>query len=102
MGRTTSEAEIASGMHVDAEMDAYIARRDKKRRQEEGERPEEALWRESERRENARRREQNRIAWSEYHIGRAASLRADLEALINHHEEQAEAYLGTTTERSSK
>ena len=42
---------------VEAELDAMIRRRDEKRRRDEGERPEEALWLESERKYAARRRE---------------------------------------------
>jgi hypothetical protein len=41
---------------------------------------------------NARRREENRLAWCEYHRGQAERHRAILEALIADHEAQAEKY----------
>ena len=59
---------------------------------EEGERPAEEAWMESERAHNRRRREENRLAWAEYHRDQAARHRAVLEALASHHEEQAKKY----------
>ncbi len=47
---------------------------------------------ESVRRFNARRREENRQAWADFHEGQAARLRAVLEGLIAHHEARAAAY----------
>ena len=44
---------------------------------------------ESVRRFNARRREEMRAAWCEYHQEQAARLRAAFEPLIAHHEERA-------------
>ena len=52
----------------------------------------EALWQQSVRRYNARRREEIRAAWRSHHEGQAARLRATLESLIATHEEQAERY----------
>jgi hypothetical protein len=49
----------------------------------------EELWKASVRVYNARRREENRQAWHEHHQRQAACLRATLETLIAHHEEQA-------------
>lgn len=49
----------------------------------------EALWRESVRAYNARRREEMRAAWWKYHQGQAARHRAVLEALIARHEDEA-------------
>ena len=49
----------------------------------------EALWRESVRSYNARRREEMRVAWREYHQGQAERHRAVLKGLIAHHEQQA-------------
>jgi hypothetical protein len=86
--------DAADGEWVEKELDHFIAKRHKQRVKEEGERPEEEAWVESERRENARRREQNRLAWYEFHTMRATSLRADLEALIAHHEGRAEKLRG--------
>ena len=50
--------EIASGERAEAELSAFIARRDTQRRRDEGERLEEDLWRASERRQEALRREE--------------------------------------------
>jgi regulator of protease activity HflC (stomatin/prohibitin superfamily) len=47
------------GEQVDGELDNLILRRDKQRRQAEGDRQVEELWREGERRAAARRREEN-------------------------------------------
>jgi hypothetical protein len=41
---------------------------------------------------NARGREENRLAWCEYHRGQAERHRAILEALIAEHKAQAEKY----------
>ena len=50
----------------------------------------EELWKESVRRYNARRREEMRAAWYEYHQGQAVRHRAVLEFLIARHEAEAE------------
>jgi hypothetical protein len=47
------------------------------------------LWKESVRDYTARRREEMRAAWREYHQGQATRHRAVLKALIATHEEQA-------------
>jgi hypothetical protein len=41
---------------------------------------------------NAPRREENRLAWREYHRGQAERRRVILEGLIADHEAQAEKY----------
>jgi hypothetical protein len=58
--------DITHSEHVEKELDLLITRRDVQRRQTEGERLEEELWRESERRHEAKRREENRLAWCEH------------------------------------
>jgi hypothetical protein len=76
---------------IDAELDRLISKRaSQDRREDPDER--EALWQESIRQYTARRREQMRAAWCEYHQGQAARHRAVLEALIARHAEQAERY----------
>src|SRR5918998_3266533 len=50
--------EMAAGERADAELDAFICRRDTQRRRDEGERLEEDLWRASERLQEALRREE--------------------------------------------
>lgn len=82
----------APGEKVEAESDAFISRRDKQRPKTEGERDEEALWRASERRAEATRREANRREWVEHHLGQADRLRANLGSLISHHEAEAQRH----------
>jgi hypothetical protein len=83
----------APGEDVEHEIDGFISRRHEQRVASEGERDEEAVWRESERRHNAARRARNAAAWADYHLCMAAAARANLEALASHHEQQAERYL---------
>jgi hypothetical protein len=88
VGRNT-----AAGEGAERELERFISSRHDKRVKSEGERQLEEVWGESERREEARRREAMRVAWASYHAGQAARHRAVLQALIEHHEEQAEKYL---------
>ena len=90
MDRTISDEDVAHGEWVEKELDHFVSRRDRQRQKEEGERPAEEAWRASERRQEALRREENRLAWSEYHRAAAARHKANMEALIRHHEQQAE------------
>ena len=81
--------DIAQISAVEAELDNFISRRDEKRIKEEGERPAEEMWAESERRYAARLREENRAAWCKYHHDQAARHRAILETLVTYHEGEA-------------
>jgi hypothetical protein len=76
--------DVARGEMVEKELNSMIERRSRRKD------PEEAseLWQESARRLNARRREEMRAAWREYHQGQAVRHRAVLEAPIAAHEEQ--------------
>lgn len=67
--------EIARGELVERELDAMIERRSRKKDPDE----ESELWRESVRRYNARRREENRLAWCDYFSRLAGALRARAE-----------------------
>ena len=78
--------DIARGEMVEKELDAMIVRRSRQKDPEEGH----ELWKESVRRYNARRREELRAAWCEYHQDQAARHRAVLEALIARREAEAE------------
>jgi hypothetical protein len=62
---------MASGERADAQIDAFITRRDAKRRESEGDRTSEAAWREAERRLETRRRAENRVGWYGWHMHRA-------------------------------
>jgi hypothetical protein len=52
----------------------------------------EEMYKESCRRHAERRREENRAAWCEYHEDQAARMGAVLEALIGHHQAEAQRY----------
>lgn len=64
--------EIATGDRADAELDAFVSRRDKQRRETEGERAVEDLWQARERLDNARRRRELEAEWCGWHRSRAA------------------------------
>jgi len=55
--------EMASGDQADAQINAFITRRDEKRRESEGARAAEAAWREAERRLETRGRAENRAGY---------------------------------------
>ena len=79
--------DVARSEAVEGELSRLIEKRSS-REMDPDEREE--LWRESVRRYNARRREEMRAAWSEYHQGQAVRHRAVLESLIARHEAEAE------------
>ena len=86
--------DIATGEKVEHELDAFIRKRDKERRRTEGERPEEEAWKESVRRYEAARDAHLPQEWpARYHIAQAVRYKATLEALVAHHEAEAEKYL---------
>jgi hypothetical protein len=74
--------DIARGEATEKELDAMIRRRHDQRVASEGERAEEELWQESVNRYNARRREENRIAWCAYYRNMAGALYARAEEYI--------------------
>jgi hypothetical protein len=53
---------VSRGEQVESELDMFIARRDEKRRRDEGDRSVEEVWAESCRRHDETRRQQNRAA----------------------------------------
>lgn len=87
----------APGEKVEAEWDAFIAERHRKRVTAEGERAEEAAWQQSVRRYNARRREENRLAWCEY-FGRLAS---GLRSRADEYDHRARVLMEATDERKT-
>ena len=89
-GRGSTEVDISRGEHVEKELDLLITRRDAQRRQTEGERRDEELWRESESRYEVKRREEMRLLWLDYHREAAERARRNLKALIARHEAAAE------------
>jgi hypothetical protein len=82
--------DVARGEIAEAQLTAFIKRRDRQRRQTEGERRMEEAWMESERRYDEERRRENRAAWYGWHLDQAERHRRTLEDLIKHHETQAE------------
>jgi hypothetical protein len=59
VGRALNRDFFARGEQVEGELDHLISLRDKQRRKTEGDRLEEALWKEGEQRAAAKRREEN-------------------------------------------
>jgi len=82
---------VARADTVDVELDRLISKRASQDRRPDPDEREE-LWQQSVRAYNARRSEEMRAAWCEYHQGQAKRHRRTLEALIERHEEQAERY----------
>jgi hypothetical protein len=80
------------GEHVDADLDNLIERRHRERVKEEGDRTrsEEEAWRASERRQEAKRAEEDRRGWVEWH--RRLEIRYG--ALAHEHARTADYYEG--------
>jgi len=74
---------------VEAELNRLIERRSTRELDPD---EQEELWKASVRTYTARRREELRAQWCEYHQGQAARHRAVLEALIARHEDEAARY----------
>jgi hypothetical protein len=74
---------------VERELDAFISKRDEQRVKSQGERREEEAWGESARAYEEKRRQVARLEWHAFHCGQAERHRATLQALIEHHQEQA-------------
>jgi hypothetical protein len=81
--------DVAHRAMVEAELARLVEKRSS-REIDADERDE--LWKASVAAYNARRREENRVAWCEYHRGQAERHRAILEVLIANHEARAEKY----------
>jgi hypothetical protein len=76
----------APGEAVEADLDRLIERRSRQKDPDE----ESALWRESVRAYEEKRRQMARLEWHAFHCGQAARHRAVLESLIAFHEAEAE------------
>ena len=81
--------DVTHGEMVEAKLNRLIEKRSS-RETDPDERDE--LWKASVAAYDARRREENRLAWCEYHRGQAERHRVILETLIADHEAQAEKY----------
>ncbi len=91
--------DVARGEMVEAELNRLIEKRSRKRDVDPEEREE--LWQKSVRAYTARRRDEMRAAWREYHQGQAASLRRSLEALAEDHEAAAAKLMEVQPEGSA-
>jgi ABC-type phosphonate transport system ATPase subunit len=81
--------DIGRGEAVERELTAFIEKRNGQRLKTEGERQQEELWKASVRAYEEKRRQAARLEWHLHHTAQAERLRRTLEALANHHEEQA-------------
>jgi hypothetical protein len=86
----------APGEAVEADLNRLIERRSRQRDADE----ENELWKESVRAYEEKRRQVARLEWRAFHCGQAERHRATLQALIEHHEEQAAKLMEATHERS--
>jgi predicted solute-binding protein len=77
--------DTARGEMVEKELNAMIERRSRQKDPEE----DHQFWQESVRRYSARRDEENRLAWHQYHRDQAERHRRTLNNLIEHHQTQA-------------
>ena len=84
---------------ADAELMRMIERRSRKGEVDPNELDPDYM--ESVRRYNARRREEMRAAWQEYHQGQAVRHRTVLESLVSHHEAEAERYRDRLTKEGT-
>lgn len=87
--------DIGAGERAEAELNAFISRRDTQRRRDEGEQTVEDLWKARERLEAARRRRELDAEWRGWHRSRAALYRR----LSAEHEAAAERLMEETDER---
>jgi hypothetical protein len=81
--------KVARRDTVEVELNRFMQKRSS-RETDPDERDE--LWKASVAAYNARKREENRVAWCEYHRGQARRHRVILEGLIAEHEARAEMY----------
>ncbi len=82
--------EIAAGEGAEAQIDAFIARRDTERRKSSGDQATEDFWKAAEQREDAHRRRENAAGWRVWHEHRAGLYAR----LSDEHAERAEALAG--------
>ena len=82
--------DVVQGERAEVELDAFIERRSRK---DPAADEREEIWKASVRAYNARRSDEMRAAWCEYHKDQAERHRRTLEGLIARHEEQAKRLL---------
>jgi hypothetical protein len=87
--------DLARSEALEAELNRLIQKRSS-RQIDPDEREE--LWKASVRAYEEKRRQMARLEWHAFHCGQAARHRATLQALIDHHEEQAAKLMDTQPE----
>ena len=83
---------VAKVNAIEGELDSLVARRDKERWREEGERPAEDIWEESVRRHHARQQQELAWEWLRYHVARQRAHRHTFALLDAHHSAEIEKY----------
>ena len=91
--------DVAHADTVDAELDRLISKRASQDRRLDPD-EQEVAWKASVRAYEVKRRQVARLEWRAFHCGQAERHRATLQALIEHHEEQAAKLMEATHERS--
>ena len=92
VGRSLSHELPYQADAADLQIETFISRRDAQRRRGDLDHEEEASWEETSEIHRLAHEARMREAWSNYHHEAADRLRANLVALIAHHEEQAARY----------
>jgi hypothetical protein len=85
----TELRDISQGEKVEQELDAFVNKRDRQRRESEGERAAEEMYRESCRRHEEQRRAVLRAEWVAYHKAAAERARRTLGRIVEEHEAAA-------------
>jgi hypothetical protein len=83
---------VAKGEQVEGELDSFIAKRDKQRRREEGDRPAHEIYADSVRLYHDKRELQRAWEWLRYHEAQIRRLSDTLEAIISRHRKEAARY----------
>ena len=90
--RGADSVHVAKVNAIEGELDSFVARRDKERRRDEGERAPEEIWQESVRRHHAQRQEALAWQWLRYHVARQRAHRKTFALLDAHHESEIQKY----------
>jgi hypothetical protein len=97
--------DVAKTNMVEAELDSFVARRDKERRRGEGERAPEEIWQESVRTLNAKRQEALCWEWLRFHSRQLRNHETTSALITAHHRREIAKYeelLGLDHEREER
>ena len=86
------DLDVAKTNMVEAELDSFVARRDKARRRDEGEREREELYMESVRRHHARREQELAWAWLRFHARQLRNHETTSALITARHRQQMARY----------